>query len=151
MVQGKVTDNIIIENARLLFNNFSGKETIYNREGDRNFCVVIDDAKTAEKLKLDGWNIKTLPMRDEDEEPTHYLKVRLKYDPIPPNIYLITSRNKTLLTEETVGSLDFAEIKNVDLIIRPYNWTTMNNSGVSAYVKTMYVTIEEDVFASKYE
>jgi hypothetical protein len=68
---------------------------------------------------------------------------------------MITSRGKTALDDETVGNLDWAEIENVDLIIRPYNWvlhegTKAENRGVKAYVSSMYVTIVEDEFEAKY-
>ena len=145
MANPRVTENIKIENAHILFRNFSGRESKYNRAGQRNFCVYIDD----------GWNIRVREPREEGEAPRHYLQVAVSFDNIPPTVYMLTKRKKVKLDEESIDTLDFAEIRNIDLTIRPYNWiiqegTKNEKSGVKAYLRTMYVIIDEDEFAEKY-
>lgn len=145
----RVNSNITIEGARIGFRNFSGKEGRFNAPGKRNFCVFLDDG-LAEDLERDGWNIKYLQPREEGDDPQPYLQVSVMFGAIPPKIVLVTSRGKTPLGEDEINILDWAEISNVDLIIRPYNWEMGGKSGVKAYVKSMYVTVEEDRLEEKY-
>lgn len=144
-----IKKNLSIEDARIGFRNFSGKEGQYNPKGKRNFVVFLDKAN-AEDLAKDGWNIRWLKPRDPDEDPQAYLPVDVSFDHIPPRILVITSHAKNELSEDSINKLDWAEIERVDLIIRPYNWKVGEKEGVKAYLKTMYVTIVEDEFAAKY-
>lgn len=147
----KTEGNVIIEKAMLPtgFRNFSGKGKQFNAEGNRNFCIFLDDVK-AEELKRSGWNVKYLRPREEGDKEQPFLQVSVNYNNKPPKIILISSRGKTLLNEETVLLLDWAEIEYVDIIITPYNWTVGGKSGVRAYLKSMYVTIYEDDLEKKY-
>lgn len=147
----KITNYLSIENAEIGFRNFSGRPSTYNAEGQRNFCVFLD-TELAEALSEDGWNVRWPkdPRPDDDRKP--YLQVSVKFDPYPPNIKMVTASNGVVqLDADSVGLLDDADIENVDVRIRPYNWTLQDGrSGVKAYVKDMYVTIQEDPFAHKY-
>jgi hypothetical protein len=149
-----VKDNIILEGARIIWRNLAGRAEKFNNEGNRNFAVVIEDLELAERLRMDGWNIKFFPPNEDqpEDQPNAYLKVSVKYDgPQPPMIYIVSGRNrKTLLDEASVEMLDWVDIASSDIVIRPYNWEVNGKEGVSAYVKTMYVNVIEDAFAAKY-
>src|SRR4051794_13531992 len=146
-------NTVLMEGVRIVFRNFQGKEGQYNRAGDRNFGVILPD-DVAEAMLADGWNVKYLKPREEDEEEveTPWLAVSVNFDKgRPPNIQQITNtRGRTALNEQTVENLDWADIKNVDLIVRPYTWEVSGRTGIKAYLQSMYVTIEEDELEQKY-
>jgi hypothetical protein len=144
-------NTVLMEGVRIIFRNFSGKEGQYNREGDRNFAVLLDD-KVANDMAEDNWNVKWLRPRTEEEgeAPQAYLPISVNFKGRPPRIVLITSRGRTNLDESQVETLDWVDILNVDLIVRPYEWTVNGKSGVKAYLQSIYVTIEEDPLELKY-
>ena len=146
----KNIDNLVFENARIIFRNFKGEASTYNRAGNRNFCVIIPDDEVAEKLQAAGWNVKLLAPREDAEESTYYIQVGVAFNAYPPTVYMISGNKKTLLDADTIETLDYAEFKNIDLIIRPYQWEVSGKTGVKAYLKTGYFTIEQDRFADKY-
>jgi len=142
-------DRVVMENIRIIFRNFAGREGMYNREGDRNFCAVLDQ-DTAKKMIEDGWNVKVLEARDEDEEDTPYLPVAVNFRGRPPRVVMVTSRGRNTLSEDEVELLDWADIENTDMIVRPYEWAVNGKTGIKAYLQSIYVTIEEDPLELKY-
>jgi len=143
---------LLIEEAKILYRNFSGAQTDYNREGDRNFNVIIDDPETAKAMQNDGWNVKFRPGREEDEPGTYHIKVNVNYKSArAPKIYLHAGdAPMQMLDEATVGDLDNLEILAAHMLISPYHWERNGSTGVSAYLDTMHVDIKEDPFAHKY-
>jgi hypothetical protein len=141
---------VLLEDTRIVFRNFAGKEGQYNREGDRNFAVVLDP-ETADEMQKDGWNVRRKPPKEEGDDEFIYLQVAVSFKGRPPRMAIITSRNRTILDEDTCELLDWAEIENVDVKLRPYEWRVNGKTGVKAYLKTIYVKIREDELDLKYE
>lgn len=141
--------NVTIENAKIAFRNFSGKGGKFNREGDRNFAVLLD-SNIAKNLESDGWPIKYLDPKEDGDVETPFMKVKVAFGQYPPNIFVVTSKGPTRVTEESINMFDWAEITNVDMIIRPYEWDVNGKTGVSAYIKSLYITIYEDELELKY-
>jgi hypothetical protein len=140
---------MVVEDARITFRNFTGRPGLYNSEGDRNFSLLLDK-ELALQMKADGWRVKQLKPRGEDEEGDYHIKVTVKYDgKAPPRCVMRTSKNKTELGPDEVTLLDSADIKTVDLIINGW-WSDMAGGGYGAFLKTIYVTINEDALELKY-
>lgn len=142
---------LTMEHVQIGFRNFAGNETQFNPEGNRNFCVFIDDSEYAKSLAAEGWNIRWTKPRNEDDDPRAYLQVKVAYNAFPPKIVMLTNHTKTPLSEQDLEVLDWSDIEYCDLVIRPYNWSMPGGrSGVSAYLKTMYAKVEDDAFDLKY-
>lgn len=140
---------VLVEDAQIIFRNFAGKESQFNREGDRNFAVKLPQELAAQMYE-DGWNVKVLKAREEGDEEQPYLGITVGYKGRPPRVVMITSRGRTDLSEDEVEMLDWVDIVKVDLIFRPYNWNVGDKSGVKAYLKSIFVTIQEDALELKY-
>lgn len=139
-----------IDDAKIIFRNFEGRGDKYNREGDRNFSLLIEDPDTADALAENGWNVKIKPGRDEDEGPFMRLPVKVKFTDYGPNVYLITGDRRNELDEESIGCLDNIDIESVDLDIRPYDWDVNGRTGRTAYLQSMQVVQRIDRFAARY-
>lgn len=139
----------MVEDATLIFRNFSGKEGKYNSEGDRNFAIILDP-ETADVMLKDGWNVRYLASREEGDLDTPYIQIAVNFKNRPPRVVMITSTSRTNLTDESIGVLDWADIRVADLIARGYDWEVNGKSGTKAYLQSLFVTIEEDALERKY-
>ena len=153
-----VRKQLNLEGAQIGFRNFEGREGQYNRAGDRSFVVFLNE-ELANELEKEGWNVKWPKASDRDpEEDTRqpYIQIAARYDNVPPKVYLISKSQKNeepninLLNESEIGMLDWSEFQQIDLVIRPYEYTVNGKSGVKAYLKTGYFTLSDDGFSSKY-
>lgn len=145
-------ENLKIKNARITFRNFRGEAKRFNREGDRNFCVVLPE-EDALQLKEDGWNVRMRDPLEEGDPATGLLSVSVSFknNRYLPKVVLVTSKGKTQLDEDMIGILDSAVIINVDVCIRPKEYFVNGHDGIKAYCKTLYVTVEDDEFEDDYE
>lgn len=143
-------DILQVDNARIIWPNFAGAAGTYNREGDREFNLVIPTEEMADELVARGWNVKIKPPRDDDDNPFMFLKVKVSFNEYGPNIYLHSGNNVRPLNEETVGCLDRMNISHCDMDIRPYDWEFNKKSGRTAYLQTLHVFQQVDRFAEKY-
>ena len=139
-----------IDDARIIYRNFSGVASKFNREGDRNFAVVIPNQEIADALIEEGWNVKIKPPREEGDSPFIYLPVKIKFNDRGPSVYLQTGDAVNKLNEDTVDCLDKIDISNVNLDVRPYDREVNGKTGRTAYLQSLQVIQEVDRFAIRF-
>lgn len=144
------TKPILVENADILFRNFAGIERDFNSEGDRNFSLVLEP-ELAQKLKAEGWRVKQLKPKEEGEEGTYHLKVNVNYKTgRPPRVVLITKSNpRTELGQDEVAMIDVIDIEKVDVLVNGH-WSDNQGGGFAGYLKSIFVTMNEDELERKY-
>lgn len=141
------TQQLTLENVRIIFPNFGGRVTDHNKLGSREFSALLDPEVGAE-LASQGWNVKS-PAEDKPNQNT-FLPVTLSNGPtVQPwiKIVLVSNGHGTIVQPDDVEQL--AMLDNVipgaraNLILNPYNWTVGGNSGIKAYVKKIYIYLDD--------
>lgn len=142
-------DILQVDDARIVYRNFKGEERKYNREGERNFAMVIPNQELADELISRGWNVKIKAPREEDDDLFMYLPIKVRFNGRGPQIYLVTGDRINRLDEDVVSMLDDIDIRSVDLDIRPHDWDINGKTGRTAYLQAMEVIQEIDRFAAR--
>ncbi len=147
---------LLIEDAKIIWPNFSGKPTKFNPAGGkRDFNVIIDDPDVAQQMRDEGWNVKIKPPREEGDGVFCYMQVAVEYPTpeknFPMRIVQFADKRAVDILEDAVSNLDYARIKTTKMAIRPYHWQTATGSGIKAYLKTLHIVLEEEDFAEDYE
>lgn len=146
------TRNVLeIEDARIIYRNFAGRGDKFNREGDRNFAIIIPNQEICDELIDAGWNVKIKPPREDGEDPFMFLPVKVKFNNRGPAVYVVSGKSRpTILNEETVDMLDDIDIASVNMDLRPYDWEVNGKTGRTAYLQAIEVIQNVDRFGAKY-
>ena len=138
---------VLVKDAHLIFKNFKGESSAYNKAGEKKFNILIDNQECADALMNDTnqygvpWNVHVKAPKEEGDIPFMHLPVKLSYNGRRgPNVYLVTNGVTNTLDESTIGLLDDIDIEYVELIIRPYDGELGTGAKFrAAYLQSMKV------------
>ena len=145
----------MFEDVRILpgsFRNFSRRRDRFGND-KMNFNFVVD-AATAEKMRADNFNVRMLNGRDEDEEPTYFVKVNVNYESNwPPKVTMITKKDgknvgRVELNSTSIANLDDADIISADVWVNAYQRDPAAKK--SLYLSKMFVFVEDTPVDDKY-
>lgn len=145
----------ILKNVPTMYENFAGRETRYNAEGNRNFNVKIDDPNIAQTLINDGFYLKKMDKLDEDSPDVWQMKISFKYTPTSNNeidpehdvkIKVINNGQSAELTRHNIHSLDKMIIKSATVKFHPYHWDKKDPSKCSAWLDSAKFRVQSDYY-----
>ena len=141
-----------IDDARLVYRNFRGEGSRFNREGERNFSVIIPNDEIANALMNEGFNVKIKPPMEEGEDPFMHLKVKVNFNDRGPIVWLVSGNRRVRLDEDSVRRLDSIDIRSVNLDIQRgrEKWEINGQSGYAAYLRSIEVIQEIDRFSARF-
>lgn len=134
--------------------NFRGEGTQFNPAGKRNFNVRIDDITLVNTLKSRGFNVREMKKQNEDDETSYYMQIKLQFNQYGPRViqYVQGNPNGVELDEDTIETLDNADILDCVIKIRPYDWTMATGSqGTTAYLTELAVQIPDNRFGERFQ
>lgn len=153
---------IILDNTNFIFmTNFSGDPERDNYGNpQRQATIIIPTQEQADEMADLGLNVKVTkpkPGKEDEYEPTYFVKALIRYDcKYKPRIFLVSKDKKpVLLNEESVKVLDNVYVLNVKAELSQ-SWDERNRRW-NLYVKTMYVEQDTssrfpgDPFAADYD
>lgn len=154
---GSRKEVITIRDAAIIFKNLAGEKGTYNAAGDRSFSVMMGEEQ-AQELQAQGFNVKPMKRREEDDEQLYHLKMKINFANRPPRVWLVSNidpetgvgRSRNMLGEGMVGILDQLESTRVDLTFTPYDWEVNGSSGRTAYLQSLFFTMYEDELEQEY-
>lgn len=139
---------LVVEDAKIIYKHFAGLADDFHREGERDFSLRLDNEDVAMKMADDGWNVKEKTL--EDGTKYWHVKVKISYKFQAPKVYIVKKDKSIPLDESTIGTLDHAEIIRADVVVDPSVWSVRGETGVTGYLRSLYVRIQEDPFAERY-
>lgn len=149
----KPANNLDLSNHRIFARDLDGSKA--EKKGfarERSFLVALDPEEAA-SLEEEGWPVKFLPPKNDEEDGTHFMKVKVGFGKIPPKIVVLNpvTRKKKALNENTVIELNWIYILDVpQMIVRPYNYNLRGREGTSVWLNSIYVTKRVDPFEEKF-
>lgn len=141
---------VTVEDARIIFRNFEGREEKFNPKGRRNFGLILP-IELADEMLANGWNVKYLKPREEGDVPQPWIPVRVAFGTKPPKLVQVTRRGKTMIDEDLAETLDWVDIEYADVTISPYDSVVSGKSYRTAYAHTVVLKIEENYLMDKWD